>query len=224
MPTINFTTLTGSKTTAGSIKHWTKLSRIDAEQILDLAQAMIFRGFVNPLTGAPTALRHWRMRARATLTIAADDESVALPTRFLDPAGPIRDTTNGGNIVQVPEDAFEEHCAYTDAGILEAGTPQFFTLTGGLITFNAKWDAAASLRFPHYAEPARLAATSNETNWLTEGYGPLLFSACAAQAAEFMEHAEEAVRQTMKVAGLVYAANAESDLSRMGTIYGTETP
>lgn len=218
---MSFTTLTGTKATAGSIINWTGLTRIDPATVLDLAQAAIFTG-MNPYGIRMTALRVRQMRTMATLSMADGDSTEALPTRYLDPIE-MRDISNNTRLEQVFEGDMLRLRSYT-SGVLDDGLPRYYAVFDELIQFDRTYEEATTLHFLHYAEPARLAADTNETNWLTSRYPHMLLEACKGYAHDFMQHEEAARACFVKLGALAAAANAESDLGRRDTHYFVETP
>lgn len=76
---MTYTTLTAGKSTAGSIANWVNYARLDIASILDEAQALIYQ-----------LLRVREMEAVRAFSVAAGQCSVALPSDFLDPNGPLR--------------------------------------------------------------------------------------------------------------------------------------
>lgn len=86
---MSYSNLTGSKGSVGSIANWVGYGKIDIATVLDEAQSIIFQ-----------MLRTREMRTQYVFGVPVGQSSVALPLRFLDPIGRIRDTrgmayTNG---------------------------------------------------------------------------------------------------------------------------------
>lgn len=77
---MNYTSLVAPKGTAGSIQNWVSYGNIDTVTILEEAQAVLFQ-----------SLRTREMRTTFTLGVAVGQSKIALPARFLDPIGRIRD-------------------------------------------------------------------------------------------------------------------------------------
>ena len=68
----NWTTLTAAKTTLGSIANWVNRTDLPTDNILLEAEAKIYE-----------RLRVREMQVITTLTVAADENSVSLPSDFL---------------------------------------------------------------------------------------------------------------------------------------------
>lgn len=79
---MTWNSLTGPKTTAGSIINWVSWSKIDINTILDEAQTLIY-----------SLLRIREMETVFNFTIPVDNAFVALPSQFLDPIGDIQFTS-----------------------------------------------------------------------------------------------------------------------------------
>src|ERR1700746_3961433 len=77
---MTFSTLVGPKGSAGSIANWVGYGKIDIATVLDEAQTIIFQ-----------SLRVREMRTEFVFGLAVGQCRVALPARFLDPIGRIRD-------------------------------------------------------------------------------------------------------------------------------------
>lgn len=73
---MNYTTLTASKTTPGSLASWVNYSKLDVTTVLDEAQALLY-----------SLLRTREMVTRSVFTMDVGDVFTALPSRFLDPIG-----------------------------------------------------------------------------------------------------------------------------------------
>jgi hypothetical protein len=200
---MTYSTLIAAKTTAGSIKSWVNYSKLDVEQVLDEAQALIVQ-----------TLRVREMRALDTsLTMAVGDSYKALPPRFLDP---IRLwSTNNIRFSLKSEAALLDMRAYDDEGALVEGDPTCFAIFDEALQFEAKFSEAATLQLLCFKWPERLGA-SNESNWLTDRYPHLLRQACLAKAYEFMKQEAREQMELQKLVALIDKTNAESDLSYRG--------
>lgn len=81
---MTYTTLTAPKGAVGSILNWVGYSKVDIATVVDEAQSLIY-----------SLLRVREMRSQWVFGVAVGDSKVALPSRFLDPAGRLAD--NFGN-------------------------------------------------------------------------------------------------------------------------------
>lgn len=169
---MTFSILTGSKTTDGSIAHWSNYALLDAPGILTEAQQMLY-----------SRLRVREMRASASLSFAVGDYTKALPTGFLEPMV-LRDITNDCEIILRSEGDLEELRSWT-SGMLDDGDPSSYSIYDELIQTDAKTVTAWSARMLYWKQPTALAATTNETNFITERYPQLLRMACLAVASRF---------------------------------------
>src|SRR5260370_38056571 len=69
---MSYTTLVGDKNTAGSIARWVNYSKLDADQILQEAQSLLY-----------SMLRTREMRTHFSFDLAVGSSQVALPAGFL---------------------------------------------------------------------------------------------------------------------------------------------
>lgn len=80
---MTYTSLVAPKGTTGSILNWVGYSKLDIPTVVDEAQLLLYE-----------ILRVREMRTAHTFGMAVGQSSTALPSRFLDPIGPIFDITN----------------------------------------------------------------------------------------------------------------------------------
>lgn len=115
---MTFTTLTASKSTAGSIKSWVNYSLLDVEPIVEEAQALLY-----------SLLRVREMRADFQFSAPVGTGFVALPARFLDPMGKIHLTSLNTWVRHKDGGAVEADRSYTEtSGTL--GANPFTTVSG----------------------------------------------------------------------------------------------
>lgn len=203
---MNYTTLTAAKTTAGSIKRHVNYSAIDADVVLEEAQALVY-----------SLLRVREMRSSATLAMSAGDSSKALPTGYLDPIGRLRDTDNA-RYRHVTPDRLEELRVYDSAGDLESGQPGYWSVYDELVQFDFAFDEARTLRMLYYKSPSLLSG-SNETNFLTSRYPHLLRAATSVRAHAFMKNWSSYSTELELLTSLIGTVNGMDDLSYRGADY-----
>lgn len=116
---MSYSTLLADKGTPGSIKNWVGYKEIDSSTILDEAQSLIFQ-----------SLRTREMRTTWTFGIEASGCSIALPNRFLEPLGKLRDTTNDIRLTQIEGPVLEDQRAY-ESGLSGSYGASPFTTTAG---------------------------------------------------------------------------------------------
>lgn len=200
--TINYTTLTAVKTTTGSIANWVNRSDLPTSDILTEAQSWIYQ-----------RLRVREMETRDTLSFATSGNSVALPSRFLDP------------IAFVPygySDAlpYVEQSQLGDArdedGNLFESMPSRWTIIGETAYVDVKplETFAGILNF--YKQPADLAASTNETNFLTTRYPSLLRFACMAIAYQHMKDTTRTQEYSVYAEGALQEAMRTNEMYRRG--------
>lgn len=204
---MTYTQLVAPKGTAGSILNWMNYSLAPAADLVTDAQAFIY-----------SQLRVREMRATTTLALAQGDALKALPTDFLDPIA-LADQ-DGNEIVPIDEANWLINARSldgTDAVTLTRGTPSRYAIIDEAFKFDMAADGAMTLPLAFYKTPAELSG-GNNTNFLTRRYPHLLRSACLMWGAWFRKDFDDyESRKTMTVA-LIESANAESDLSRRGSV------
>ena len=201
---MDWTTLTGSQSTAGSIRRLVNNPTIDVDAVLEDAQAEIY-----------TRLRVREMRKETTLSLVQSDISVALPTRFLDPIA-MRDRF-GSDILQVDEDALEAMRVKDDDGDWIEAEPSRYAIWAEAIQFDYAMDAARSFRFIYFEKPADLSV-SNTTNFITTRYPHLMRAACEKYAYIFLKQPDAAAGADSRMTMALERIAQSDDLSRRGMI------
>jgi hypothetical protein len=122
---MSYTSLVGDKNTAGSIARWVNYSKLDADQILQEAQSLLY-----------STLRVREMRDHFNFNMGQGGAQIALPTGFLDPIGKISLLGTGAQIEQRYPNFIQRRRVYTEtSGSL--GTNPFTTTSGStLVTVN----------------------------------------------------------------------------------------
>lgn len=115
---MTYTSLIAGKTTAGSIAKWVNYTLLDAETIVDEAQALIYM-----------ALRCREQRTATQFTMLQGMSYIALPARFLDPIGRIRLLQTSSPVRHTDQGFLDATRTYTEeAGVLAASP---FSVTSG---------------------------------------------------------------------------------------------
>jgi hypothetical protein len=122
---MSYTSLVGDKNTVGSIARWVNYSKLDADQILQEAQSLLY-----------SMLRVREMRAHFNFAVAQGGDRVALPAGFLDPIGKISFLGTGAKAEQRYPNFIQRRRVYTEtSGSL--GANPFTTASGSaLVTVN----------------------------------------------------------------------------------------
>jgi hypothetical protein len=115
---MSYTSLVGDKNTAGSIARWVNYSKLDADQILQEAQSLIY-----------SMLRVREMRTHFNFDVAVGGDRVALPGGFLDPIGKIAMLGTGAKIEQRYQNFIQRRRTYTETTGSLGSNP--FTTTAG---------------------------------------------------------------------------------------------
>lgn len=120
---MTYTTLTGAKTSPGSIMNWVSYSKLDTVTILDEAQSLLFQ-----------MLRVREMHAEWMFSIAESGSQVLLPARFLDPDGDLISSNLGQRFRHVTENQLGRMRAFENAtGTLGTNA---ITVTQNSLTIN----------------------------------------------------------------------------------------
>lgn len=201
---LSYTTLTGAKTVDESIANWVNNATVPAATVLTEAQAALY-----------TSLRVRDMLARQEDTIAKDATTLALPARYLE-AVAFHLTGNDAAVVkQRPKEEVEGDITW-DGAARVAGTPTKFYTDATDFVFDHRADKAYGYRVLYFQELAPLAATTNETNFLTDRYPRLLRMACLAAANEFLRDDEEKAYWLALLQAEIEKANGQFDTEQRG--------
>jgi hypothetical protein len=174
---MNYTTLTGAKTLEGSIRNWVNRIDIPATTILTEAEAWIYE-----------RLRVREMQAELAFVFAEGESSEALPDDFLDPIQLVPYLAPCATPLPLYDLATFPRLRDADGALYEAAAPCGWTIIGETAHIDCLMEADYGCRLTYYARPAALAASSNETNFLTRRYPTLLRYACQGKALEHMKN------------------------------------
>lgn len=203
----SFSTLTGAKSTAGSIADWVNHSSVPSTTILTEAQAWIY-----------TRLRAREMRVSAEITISASASSASLPDRYVQPIG-LKLYEDSVPLRFTDEDSLETMRSRTSAGVIASGRPTAWSVFDELLQFDVLASEEYKGRFIYYESKAALAASPNETNFLTDRYPALLRQVCLAFAYEYRKNTEQMRNYFALAEAAVFEANKEADLGNAGAYY-----
>lgn len=112
---------------------------------------------------------------------------------------PTSSTSGGGSVV-----------AYTCDNLV-AGIPNWFGIWNERIYFDTAFAQASLCKLQYYRSLPLLAATTNETNFLTNRYPHLMRTACVTAAADFMKDDGEYQKGLTRLTALVQRINVEND-------------
>lgn len=203
----SYTVLIGTKATLGSIMNLVNDDRFSAVIVLNQAQQWIWE-----------RLRIREMLAEATGSMVTTATTVALPTRFKAPyhfqvIGNVSNLGNQGELIFKPIDKLRNMYVWDSAGVRTVSAPRFYSIDGSFVQFDVKPNQAYPYNFLHYAEPAVLAAGTNETNVLTTKYLNLLYNVLCMKAYEHLRRTEERQYHLTLAAAEIQEANRDSDMS-----------
>lgn len=194
----SYTTLTGDKSVAGSIKSWVNYTRLDLESIIEDAQTTIYQ-----------TLRVREMKSSETLSVTSGVDFIAHPEDLLAPIK-LKNVTDDTELRTRVWDDLEWMRSWTN-GVLDSGDPCFYAVSDDAFQFECKTQSAFTLRLAYYKTPALLSST-NDTNFLTRRYPHVLRAACLAQAA-IQYHDDSAYANHMqRLSALILGVNSQDDL------------
>jgi hypothetical protein len=200
---MNYTTLVADKSTEGSIKYFVRHSEVPSAYILERAQEAIYQ-----------LLRVREMVTRLDGTIALDATSLAMPADILQPIALLRRGAYKGRIRILDQEHFESRVGENpdDGDQVYPGTPSIATFDKTHFYFDAKADQAYPYRLWYVQKPALLAASTNETNFLTSRYGNILEAMCKHYAYSHREDDGKAGSELEKATAFIMKANEEYDM------------
>jgi hypothetical protein len=181
---VDFTTLTGAKTAAGSIRRWINYDEADSDHIIAQSENWLAQ-----------KLRVRRMVAKATdLTLASGASTIDLSTElpyFLDA---IRLHIQGyGKVTFVHEDDMDMLRGEDTDGDISTGVPSYWTVVGETIYFDTEADQEYTIYLTYYKKPTPLSA-DNTTNIYTQHYSALFQMVCMGWA--YVEALKDDARAT----------------------------
>lgn len=200
---MDYTTLVSAETVQGSIKFWVNYSRIDADGILDEAEAWIY-----------ARLRVRQMVAADDVAISSAATTASFPSGYLDPIH----LSIPGHIETIrltDAERFRSLLGWDTDADLPEGPPTRWADIGDTIHFNHKADQAYTAKFVFFKKPDALSG-SNETNFLTDRLPTLLRRVCTMFAAEARKDWDMRDRSEISAMEMIEQAKKESDLSLRG--------
>lgn len=207
----NFTTLTGAKTVAGSIKRWVNNDSIDSETILEEAQSWLYR-----------RLRLREMLALSTGSMSTATNALTVPTGYVENRILMIAGVNRRRLRRRPLEDIEENMQYsgTDTA-LSSGLPTEYCIDASEAVFTMLPDDAYPYRWRYYRELPVLSS-SNTANILTTRFNRLLRLACLKGANEFMKNYAERDRWMVEAEAEAAKINAEADLEQRDVESGAD--
>lgn len=207
---LNYDDLVASKSVLGSLSYWMNWTLLDAPGALEDAQAFIYG-----------LLRVREMRSSATLAIGLGDSTEPLPSDFLEPVSLW--SPRSRTYIKPTHEAFLHNMQDTDSdGVLIDSVQTWYAIFDQAFNFDAKADEAVNLKLIYMKRPALLGPGVAGTNWLTVRYPNIVRAAALGHAWQQRINETESKAWLDRAVALIGAANAESDLSRMGADYPIE--
>lgn len=200
---MDYTTLTGTRETVGSIKYAINYDRIDPAGILVEAEAWIY-----------AKLRVRLMTAVADIALTSGVSTAAFPTGYLDPLhlcipGVI------SRIKLKDIEWFRSHLGWDESAVLPEGPPTYWADLGGAIQFNYKTDQAYTAKMTYFRTPDALSA-DNPTNWLTSKYPTLVRRVCLMFASEARKEYDTFDREEVRAQQVIAEIKVEDDMGKRG--------
>lgn len=206
----DFATLTGAKSTPGSIKFWVNHDTIDAAGILDAAQAWVYE-----------QLRTREMRTLATLDLDEGAYYADLPASGVGFLSPIELRWRGDDceVAYVHENLLRRYVNDANANSRPSlpilGHPDRYAIFAERFQFEVAADEDLTGDLLYYATPAALSV-SNTTNFLTRRFPLVLRRTCMALGYEERKRQSDADDQYVLAKDAIDKANAADDMGRMG--------
>lgn len=197
---MDYTTLAGTKDTAGSIKYWVRHDSVPVAYILESAQNAIY-----------AQLRCREMLKRAEGTIAEDATTITLPTDMLEPVWLGLRGQYKSRIRLHDHEHFESRVGEDENNELYPGTPTEATYDGTLLYLNAKADQEYPYRLWYMHKPAVLGS-GNTTNFLTTRYPHMLEAYLKHYAWEDRDEHSKSQSFLKLAVGYLNEAKAEYDM------------
>lgn len=196
---MTYSTLVAAKTTSGSLANFVNRSDLPTDIILTEAQSWIYQ-----------RMRVREMETRGTLSFATSGQTVSLPSGFLDP---ISFVPYGYSDPLPYVEQSQLGDARDDDGNLFESTPSRWTIIGTTAYVDVQPLETFAGILNYFKQPDALAASTNETNFLTTRYPSLLRFTCMAVA---YQHMKDSVRTQEYSA---YAENALQEAMRTNEMY-----
>ncbi len=196
---INYTTLTGSKSTAGSIANWVNRSDLPTDNILLEGEAWIYE-----------RLRAREMKTQVAFQFDASTSEEALPSDFLDPIQYLPYEWDDP-LLYVNEEYYRP--PRDSSGALFSGSPTMWTILGETAYVDVTCDSNFGGMLLYYKRPEALSG-SNETNFLTVKYPTLMRHVLMMKAYEHMKDSSREGAYEARALRHLADAKVTDDLSR----------
>lgn len=174
---MDWTSLTASSTSAGSIANWILHTSVQAESanIIAEAESIIYR-----------RLRHFKMLTPSTGTFTTSQVTLTLPSDYLEDKSFYITGTAYTKLTRKPmQEVIASYC-YDGSGNRVITQPNIFFNDQSNFQFDSPADQIYPWLLYYYQQPAPLSST-NTSNFLTATYPRLMRAACMTQASEFMK-------------------------------------
>lgn len=216
---MDWTSLTGSKTTTGSIARWLNKGTLtsgaggDADDILQEAMASIFG-----------KLRHWQMLTApiaGTMVIGADQ--IAVPSDMLEPDLLQLTGTYQSVLLQKTPNEVYAAWSYDGTGTRIQQTPCIYSFNQTYLQLDSQPDQAYAYVQTYYQVPAVLSS-DNTTNFLTIRYPRLVRAAVMMAGSEWTKENNQGQYDRtywgQQLAAELALAQEQSDRARRGITGG----
>jgi hypothetical protein len=205
---MDWTTLTGAKTVAGSVASWVNSDKVPSADVVADAENWLAQ-----------KLRTRRMEARADVTLLTGDSDLDLTSDlpgFLDPVNVY--IRGYGMIESIPEDDIDRVRDADVDGTLQADTPAYYAVVGDRMIFDTKADQDYVLSVTYFKEPDALS-DSTATNLYTTRYRVLFKAVAMGFAYVFLKDETRAAALFQSALSHIQTLEETDDLVRRGQIY-----
>lgn len=209
---MDFTSLTASKSVAGSIRNWVNSDKVPADEVLSDAENWLEQ-----------TMRTAPMVRRYEFTLAVDASEVDLSSAasdFLDPMM-FWNSYDSSEVTNIPEFEIDRVRSFNSSGVLERSAPIYYAPIGRTrLLLDARSDRAYPMVLTYYGRPVPLAA-DNLTNLYTTNYRVLLRQVCMSMAYLFLKDEGRADALLRLSSALIEQINEADDLAQRGRQYDT---
>lgn len=201
MAVSNYSALIATKSTPGSLCHWLNSDAVPVTTIISDAQAEIWR-----------RLRVRQMLATTTGSMSVGSNTITLPADYIAARSIVyTGTYKDYPLKRVQPEDVENSFMYDNGGAALNDKPRAFYVLASTVQLNCPADVAYPYRMLYFAEPAVLAVSTNETNFLTDRMPRLLRAMCMAYGNEWLKSAEERAYWLQIAGEMIETLNTEAD-------------
>lgn len=205
---MDYNSLTGSKSTVGSIAAWINSDSVlsSAPTIVAEAESFVYR-----------KLRHWRMLTKTTGSMVIGNDFISYPSDYLEAKILMITGVNKARLKRRTIEQVTNAYQYDGSGIRVNQQPVIYANDGSQLVFDSPSDQTYPYLLRYFQQPLALSG-SNTTNFLTLFYPRLFRCAVMVGACEFMKEGGQGEFSrdywAQQAIGEIGIAQAESDMEQ----------